>query len=88
VAQIQVNEQFGAIFGPVIDKYFAKCTSAKKDRLLKRMNRINAIVTQSCRELNMECPGFKKTSFSSSDEEKGTKARVASSKPRFFVIFG
>lgn len=81
VAQIQVNEQFGAIFGPVIDKYFAKCTSAKKDKLLRRMNRINAIVTQSCRELNMQCPGFKKTSFSSSDEEKGVD--LARARPSF-----
>jgi len=86
VAQIQVNEQFGAIFGPLIDKYFAKCTSAKKDRLLKRMNRINAIVTQSCRELNMECTGFRKTSFLSSDNDKGVDIararRPSSSLPR------
>ena len=73
MAKIQVNEQFGAIFGPVIDEYFAKCTSAKKDRLLKRMNRINAIVTQSCKELNLECPGFQKTSFLSSDKQMGIK---------------
>ena len=76
MANIQVNEQFGAIFGPVIDKYFAKCTSAKKDKLLKRMNRINAIVTQSCKELNMHCSGFEKTSFLSSDEDSGLISQI------------
>ncbi|CBY41733.1 unnamed protein product [Oikopleura dioica] len=82
VAKIQVNEQFGAIFGPVIDEYFAKCTSAKKDRLLKRMNRINAIVTQSCKELNLECPGFQKTSFLSSDKQMGLAHRAGLARAR------
>ncbi|CAG5113332.1 Oidioi.mRNA.OKI2018_I69.chr2.g7443.t1.cds [Oikopleura dioica] len=44
------------------------------------MNRINAVVTQSCNELNLACPGFKKASFSS---EETSETGLARARPRF-----